>query len=317
MKRLFVFGCSYTAYSWPGWADLLSCHFDYFENWGLAGIGNRGISERIAECNVKNKFGPDDTVIVQWSTHLRNDFFHQDGELKERLPGWKTAGSIFNYLNAPIYGEKWYKTFFDEEAYFMHTLNSINMTQNLLEHTGAKWLMTSIGDVRELGTDLEYKSEYGETSIFTVLKDKLLGPEKPFGYKVSPALEVYDKPIWKDHKDKWLTPIYPHLTAKKFEDPFFIFPDNVGKKKWQDQHFKTGQQSIWLTEVLLPKLGITANTELYNNIAKQVDEIFYNIPEEKRFKTEFEKDLFRTRFSLPRWPNMIKGFYYFKDEFQE
>ena len=316
MKRLFVFGCSYTAYSWPTWADLLSIHFDRFENWGLAGIGNRGISERIAECNVKYKFGPEDTVIVQWSTHLRNDFFHQEGELKDRLPGWKTAGSIFNYLNSPIYDRKWYKTFFDEEAYFMHSLNSITMTQQLLEHTGAKWLMTGVGDVRELGTDLEYKSEYGESSIFAELKTKLLGPSKPFGYKISPALEVYDNPIWGIHKDKWLPPIFPYLTAKKFKDAFFIFPDGHGKQ-FEDQHFKTGQQSIWLTEVLLPKLALLPEDDRYNSIAERVDEIFNNIPLERRFKTEFEKELFREKFRLPRWPNMIKGFYYFKDEFQE
>ena len=315
MRRLFVFGCSYTAYSWPGWADLLSSHFDYFENWGLAGIGNRGICERIAECNTKYKFGPNDTIIVQWSTHLRNDFFHQAGELKERLPGWKTAGSIFNYLNSPIYGEKWYKTFFDEEAYFMHTLNSIAMTQALLEYSGANWFMTGIGDVRELGTDLNYKIEYGESSIFTMLKDKILGPEKSFGYKVSPALEVYNKSIWEDHKDKWLTPIYPYLT-KKYKDLFFIFPDSTGKK-FCDEHFKTGQQATWLIEVLLPKLGIAANPELYNTVADRVEEIYHSIPEQNRFKMTFEKELFLERFNLPRWPNMIKGFYYFKDEFQE
>lgn len=316
MKRLFVFGCSYTAYSWPSWADLLSSHFDYFENWGLAGIGNRGICERIAECNIKNKFGPDDTIIVQWSTHLRNDFFHQEGELKDRLPGWKTAGSIFNYLNSPIYGEKWYKTFFDEEAYFMHTLNNITSTQHLLENTGATWFMTSVGDVRELGTDLEYKVEYGESSIFSSLKTKLLGPSKSFGYKISPSLEVYDKSIWKDHKENWLAPIYPYLTSKQYEDPFFIFPDGHGKQ-FEDQHFKTGQQAAWLTEVLLPKIDILPDTDRYTSIAARVDEIFYNIPLEKRFKTEFEKELFRERFNLPRWPNMIRGFYYFKDEFQE
>jgi hypothetical protein len=316
MRRLFVFGCSYTAYSWPSWADLLSSHFDYFENWGLAGIGNRGIAERITECNIKNKFGPDDTIVVQWSTHLRNDFFHQEGLLKDRLPGWKTAGSIFNYLNSPIYGEKWYKTFFDEEAYFMHTLNNITATQQLLEHSGANWLMTSIGDVRELGTDLEYKIEYGESSIFSALKSKLLGPSKPFGFKISPALEVYNEPIWGVHKDRWLTPIHPYLSAKQYKDAFFLFPDEHGKK-FQDEHFKTEHQIAWLSEVLLPKLKIPPNTEIYDSVATRVDEIFYNIPEERRLKTEFERELFRERFNLPRWPNMIKGFYYFKDEFQE
>ncbi len=313
MKRLFVFGCSYTAYSWPGWADILSIHFDYFENWGLAGLGNRGIAERVAECNMKNKFGPNDTVVVQWSTHLRNDFFHQEGTLTDRMPGWKTAGSIFNYLNSPIYDEKWYRTFFDEEAYFMHTLNNITLIQNLLENTGATWLMTSIGDVRELGTDLSYTYDYGESSIFSSLKEKLCGSPKKFGYEISPGLEVYDKPIWEDHKNQWVSPIWPYIISKNYKDMFYVFPDETGKM-FDDRHFKTEHQAVWLTEQLLPKLSITPETDRYNHIANRINEIFYSIPEKTRFKIEFEKELFQEQFKLPRWPNIIKGYCHFKEE---
>lgn len=313
MKRLFVFGCSYTSYSWPGWSDLLSIDFDYFENWGLAGIGNRAIAERITECNAKNKFQPGDTIIVQWSTHLRNDFFHQEGTLVNRMPGWKTAGSIFNYLNAPIYDENWYRTFFDEEAYFMHTLNYISMIQNLLENTGATWLMTSVGDVRQLGTDLNYKVEYGETSIFDQLKEKFVGSPEKFGYKISPFLKVYDDPIWGVYKDKWLDPIWPYIIAKNKKEMFYIFTDGVGKN-FMDQHFRTNEQAEWLEEVLLPKLNLTAKTDRYNAVADRVNEIYLSMPEKERLKTEFEKRLFIEQFRLPRWPNMIKGFIHFRDE---
>lgn len=309
MKRLFVFGCSFTAYSWPGWADLLSADFDIYENWGIAGIGNRGIAERVAECNIKHQFAPGDTVIVQWSTHLRNDFFHQAGTLEKRLPGWKTAGSIFNYLNSPIYDENWYKTFFDEEAYFMHTLNFITLTQHLLEKTGVNWFMTSIGDVRNLGTDVENKIEYGEKSIFSAMLDQFLGTPKHFGYNVTPSLEVYDKEIWGNHADRWLDPIWTYLT-KKPTIPFYRFPDETGKL-FEDQHFHTAAQSQWLSEVLLPKLKLEPRTALYKEVADKIDEIFYERPEKERFKNDFEKRLFHTKFNLPKWPNMIKGFYYF------
>lgn len=310
MKRLFVFGCSYTCYSWPGWSDLLSIEFDIFENWGVAGIGNRGIAERVAECNIKHGFEPGDTIIVQWSTHLRNDFFHQAGTLTDRLPGWKTAGSIFNYLNNPIYDENWLRTFFDEEAYFMHTLNQITLTQHLLESTGTTWYMTSIGDVRNLGTDVENKFEYGEQSIFSSLKEKFLGTPKPFGYNVTPSLEVYDDAIWGKHADKWLTPIWNHLRSKNLKDPFYLFPDETGRQ-FEDQHFKTLAQSMWLSEILLPKLKLTPRPERYREIADQVDALYYSRPELERFKNDFEKRLFHEKFNLPKWPNMIKGFYYF------
>ena len=114
MKRLFTFGCSFTEYGWPTWADLLGVGFDLHENWGLRGIGNRAIAERIAECFTKNKFTKDDTVIVQWSSHLRHDWYHIHNFPDGRHPGWKTSGSIFSPNNSKIYTNSWIELFFYE-----------------------------------------------------------------------------------------------------------------------------------------------------------------------------------------------------------
>ena len=35
MKRIFTFGCSFTSFRWPTWADILINHF---ENNGLIGV---------------------------------------------------------------------------------------------------------------------------------------------------------------------------------------------------------------------------------------------------------------------------------------
>lgn len=53
MDRLYTFGCSYTSWNWPTWADIMSLEANYYENWGHAGLGNRAIAERVAECNIK------------------------------------------------------------------------------------------------------------------------------------------------------------------------------------------------------------------------------------------------------------------------
>ena len=42
-KRAFVFGCSFTQYYWPTWADILGREFNKFENWGQCGGGNQFI----------------------------------------------------------------------------------------------------------------------------------------------------------------------------------------------------------------------------------------------------------------------------------
>ena len=54
MGRLFTFGCSFTKYTWPTWADLLGLEFDEFENWGVSGGGNVCTANRVIECIIKN-----------------------------------------------------------------------------------------------------------------------------------------------------------------------------------------------------------------------------------------------------------------------
>ena len=51
MRRLFTFGCSYTSWNWPTWADLLGLEVEHFENWGHAGIGNRAIAAEFLQIN--------------------------------------------------------------------------------------------------------------------------------------------------------------------------------------------------------------------------------------------------------------------------
>ena len=73
MKRLYTFGCSFTNYKWPTWADILSKEFEYFENWGRPGAGNSYITNAVVEASIKNKFTKDDTIMIMWSSMTRED----------------------------------------------------------------------------------------------------------------------------------------------------------------------------------------------------------------------------------------------------
>jgi hypothetical protein len=47
-KRAFLFGCSYTEYKWPTWANILKKDLDIpVYNWGLSGLGNVGLHCRM------------------------------------------------------------------------------------------------------------------------------------------------------------------------------------------------------------------------------------------------------------------------------
>ena len=54
--RIFTFGCSWTRYVWPTWADIIKYTDQKPEvhNWGKPGIGNVGILYRMIECDLKN-----------------------------------------------------------------------------------------------------------------------------------------------------------------------------------------------------------------------------------------------------------------------
>jgi hypothetical protein len=304
MKRVFAFGCSYTAYSYPTWADLLHLDFDHVENWGLPGIGNRAIAERIAECHAKNKFTKDDIVIVQWSSHLRNDWYSTSSNT-DRFAGWRTYGSIFNYHNAKLYDKEWIDTFFFEPAYVMHTLNSIVATQSLLKFTGCVWYMTSIGDVRELGNDLRQNDNYGELTNDAVSAGK---QGKKAAWRLAKELEVYDDTIWSDHKDHWLMPF--ELFCQTCPEHTFGYMD-VDDEVFLDLHPTPRQHILWIKQELKDKIGISDSSiagglELAEHVEKMQQKFKSN-------KISFDysvrkKDKFPQSVQKLMWPGKPYGF---------
>jgi hypothetical protein len=74
-NRLFTFGCSFTHYHYPTWADIVAKNFTEFQNWGDPGGGNNFILNSIVECHSRNKLTSNDTVIVLWSGLSRIDHY--------------------------------------------------------------------------------------------------------------------------------------------------------------------------------------------------------------------------------------------------
>ena len=286
MKRLFAFGCSFTQYAWPTWADFLGSEFEHFENWGYPGIGNRAIAERVAQCHAINKFTPDDTIIVQWSSYLRNDYHTGRRRLnymkKDPLAwqgGWKTGGSMFNYINQPIYDQKWIAQFFDGQSFFMHTLNNIIATQGLLESTKCTWLMTSMSDLPRLGNDIPNNS-YGdaltlENPDYTIWDD----PEyEKFAF--------YKDAIWSNYADHWLEPIGPY--AWKQDMLSWAFESDDGKSI-RDMHPSPRQHISYTNRVIKPKLDLPINDAPYSDLLGLVEEVKHRNSKLENFEVELIK----------------------------
>ena len=106
MKRLFTFGCSFTDYFYPTWANILAYDLDIeSKNFAQAGIGNVGIFHRIVEADLKFNFTEDDYIFVFWSSWSRED------RIKDFR--WNTSGSILR-KNNEIYDLNFVKRYWDE-----------------------------------------------------------------------------------------------------------------------------------------------------------------------------------------------------------
>lgn len=77
--RLFAFGCSSTNYMYPTWADIIGSTWDHYENWAQPSRGNEFIFNSIMECDARNKFTTEDTILIMWSGIIRLDYYNDSG----------------------------------------------------------------------------------------------------------------------------------------------------------------------------------------------------------------------------------------------
>ena len=95
--RLYTFGCSMTQYHWPTWANIVGTCWNKFENWGQLGAGNQYIFNSVIECDARNNFNSDDTVLIMWSGISRIDYY--------QFNAWGHAHSMYpdkNKLDYPV-----------------------------------------------------------------------------------------------------------------------------------------------------------------------------------------------------------------------
>ena len=142
-KRFFAFGCSFTHYKWPTWADIIGSNIPYYENWGSPGKGNHYIFNAIMECNARHAFDQDDLVIVMWSKVNREDRYH-NGSWIDGYPA----------VLEETYGKKWCAKYaVDERANLVRDLAMIKASQSVLNYSGCDWTNLSWAPVVNLNIE--------------------------------------------------------------------------------------------------------------------------------------------------------------------
>lgn len=158
-KRFFAFGCSFTKYEWPTWADIIARDYDHFENWGLPGCGNHFIFNSLMECIQRNAINKDDTVMLCWSSITREDRY-----IKDR---WLQAGNIFTTIEYP---QSWVKQFITERGCLIRDLALIKAAELVLKQLGCKYKFFSIVPINY---DMVDKSRTEHPDVIALYSDVL------------------------------------------------------------------------------------------------------------------------------------------------
>ena len=74
--RFLASGCSYTAYDWTTWADIVGCYFEEYKNVGAGGQDNASIARSIIDHAQDG-----DTVVVLWSGYDRWSTYSDEKQL--------------------------------------------------------------------------------------------------------------------------------------------------------------------------------------------------------------------------------------------
>lgn len=168
--RLFTFGCSFTRYRWPTWADILGREFEEFYNYGQSSGGNLFISCSVAEAVAKHKINTNDTVIIMWTSVTREDRY---------IDGWKGTGNIFNQQ---LYPKEFIEKYVTVRGCYMRDIPQIFLIKKLLDFIGCKYEFLSMLDIEKYDRP-ETNQQFEYADILKLYKSTL-DIIKPSVYKI-------------------------------------------------------------------------------------------------------------------------------------
>jgi len=185
--RFFAFGCSFTAsHDRPTWSDLVGREFNSYQNWARGGMGNQFIFNQLIEANLRNKFTPDDTVMIMWTSITREDRY-----LKQK-DGWVGHGSVYNTQTI-----EWVRENACERGYLLRDLAVIYAAKELLDHWGVKYEFLSMMPLVNPTEIHEYKKIDRENRDIIELYRSTLGMIKPSVFEI-----VFKSQNWNEkHSD--------------------------------------------------------------------------------------------------------------------
>lgn len=134
-KRFFAFGCSFTDYYWPTWANAIANEIPESYNYGKCGAGNMFIFHSLMEANIRHNIGPNDLVLIMWTNVTREDRY---------IDSWNTPGNIYSQS---IYPKEFVKNFITYKGCLLRDLNAIHAVDQTLKFWKADYDFMSMVDI--------------------------------------------------------------------------------------------------------------------------------------------------------------------------
>lgn len=124
-NRMFAFGCSFTNYIYPTYADVLAqeCTNAEYYNLGKTGAGNSLIAYKLAEANQRFQFNSNDLVVIMWTTAFREDRFV---DYK-----WQCHGNVYN---CDYYDEDFLRKYADPNGYMIQSCAAITLGNGFVDN---------------------------------------------------------------------------------------------------------------------------------------------------------------------------------------
>lgn len=159
-KRFFAFGCSFTNYKWPTWADIIGQDIEFYQNWAMPGAGNHFIFNSVIEADARYHYNKDDLVIIFWSTKEREDRYHNNVWLNDN-----------NTTQEKTYGKDWVIRFgVDFRGFLIRDMAYMKAIQDILKHKECDWVNLSW---HELFNSSELRQNYSDKeSLLKLWREK-------------------------------------------------------------------------------------------------------------------------------------------------
>lgn len=143
--RIIAFGCSYTSYIYPTFADILQS-----VNYGWSGSGNEKIFYTLLDKHKTGELKAYDVVLLQWSSAYRFDYLTAKGwsESDGNISKSTKNKHIWNNIKG------WYNPIYEKEK----TINYMIAAHHLLQSYNVRTITLSMNDFKNSFTKIDYNN---------------------------------------------------------------------------------------------------------------------------------------------------------------